>query len=136
MSIGDTARQFFEACDSGKGWEGCKGFCHEGATFSAQSDALAEVSTLEGYADGMKGLLIPIPDGHYEMKAFSADMDRGIVTAFAVFHGTHSVDGPVPATGKTIAADYVYAMEFDGERIRHMTKIWNDAHSLKQLAWA
>jgi putative spermidine/putrescine transport system permease protein len=31
---------------------------------------------------------------------------------------------------------YVYAMEFDGEKIRHMTKIWNDAHSLRQLGWA
>jgi hypothetical protein len=27
-------------------------------------------------------------------------------------------------------------MEFDGDKIRHMTKIWNDGHSLKQLGWA
>jgi hypothetical protein len=26
-------------------------------------------------------------------------------------------------------------MEFDGNQIKHMTKIWNDAHSLKQLGW-
>jgi hypothetical protein len=26
--------------------------------------------------------------------------------------------------------------EFDGDRIRHMTKIWNDAISMKQLGWA
>jgi hypothetical protein len=25
---------------------------------------------------------------------------------------------------------------FDGDRIRHMTKIWNDAHALKQMGWA
>ena len=56
--------------------------------------------------------------------------------AFAVFHGTHTVDGPVPATGKSVAADYVYGMEFEGDKIRHMTKIWNDMHSLKQLGWA
>lgn len=56
--------------------------------------------------------------------------------AFAVFHGTHTVDGPLPATGQTIAAEYVYAMGFDGETIRHMTRIWNDAHSLNQLGWA
>jgi hypothetical protein len=29
----------------------------------------------------------------------------------------------------------VYVMQFDGERIRHMTKIWNDAFSLKQIGW-
>jgi hypothetical protein len=128
--------RIFEACETGKGWDGCKGYCHEGATFSAQADALADVSTLEGYADWMKGLLTPVPDGHYELKSFSTDVDRGVVTAFAVFHGTHSVDGPVPATGNKVVADYVYAMEFDGDKVRHMIKIWNDGHSLKQLGWA
>jgi ketosteroid isomerase-like protein len=136
MSIETTAREFFEAIDTGKGWDGCKAHCHADASFSAQADALAAITTVEGYADWMKGLLTPIPDGHYELKAFATDEDRGIVTAFAVFHGTHSVDGPVPATGKKLAADYVYAMEFDGSRIRRLTKIWNDVHSLKQLGWA
>jgi hypothetical protein len=27
-------------------------------------------------------------------------------------------------------------MQFDGDKIRHMTKIWNDSISLKQLGWA
>jgi hypothetical protein len=27
-------------------------------------------------------------------------------------------------------------MQFDGDKIRHMTKIWNDGFSLKQLGWA
>jgi hypothetical protein len=39
--------------------------------------------------------------------------------------------GPVPPTGKAIAADYLYVMEFEGEKIRHLTKIWNDAQSLR-----
>ena len=50
--------------------------------------------------------------------------------------GTHTgAGGPVPPTGKQVEADYVYVMAFDGDRIRHMTKIWNDAVSLKQLGW-
>lgn len=136
MSIETTAHDFFDACETGKGWDGCKAYCHEGATFSGQAGALDGITSLEGYAEWMKGLLVPCPDGHYEMKAFSTDAGRGIVTAFAVFHGTHTVDGPVPATGKKVAADYVYAMEFDGDKIKHMTKIWNDVHSLQQLGWA
>lgn len=136
MSIKATAQSFFDACDTGKGWDECKSYCHDGATFSGQADALADVSTVEGYTEWMKGLLTPLPDGHYELKSFSVDEERGIVSAFAIFHGTHTVDGPVPATGKKVAADYVYAMEFDGDKIRHMTKIWNDVHSLKQLGWA
>ena len=43
--------------------------------------------------------------------------------------------GPVPPTGKRVEADYVYIMEFEGDLIRNMTKVWNDGVSLKQLGW-
>lgn len=57
--------------------------------------------------------------------------------AFSVFRSTHTGEGgPVAPTGNPVAAEYVYAMEFDSGKIRHMTKIWNDGHSLKQLGWA
>lgn len=136
-NILDQARLFFEACESGKGWDGCKAYCHSGATFSAQAGALADVDTLEGYAGWMKNLFTPIPDGRYDLKCFAADHERNCVAAFAVFHGTQTgPGGPGKPTGNAIAADYVYAMQFDGDRIRHMTKIWNDAVSLKQLGWA
>jgi len=136
MSIMDTANSFFDACETGKGWDGCKDFCHPGAGFACQADALANVATVEGYCEWMKGLLVPIPDASYEIKAMSLDSDRKVVTAFAVITGSNTVDGPVPATNKTVTADYVYAMQFDGGKISHMTKIWNDGHSLKQLGWA
>jgi predicted ester cyclase len=134
--MGETAQQFFDACETGKGWGGCSEFCQPGATFSALAGALAGVVTLEGYTDWMKGLFTPVPDGHYELRAFAVDDERSSVTAFAVFHGTHTAEGgPVPPTGKSVAADYVYVMEFDDGRIRHMTKIWNDGISLQQLGW-
>ena len=133
----EVAGQFFEACETGKGWEECKAYCHPGATFSAQTGALAGIDTLEGYTEWMKNLLTPIPDGHYELKSFSEDEERQYVTAFAVFHGTQTgPGGPVDPTGKTIAADYVYAMKFEDGLIKHMTKIWNDGISLAQLGWA
>jgi len=131
------AESFFEACETGQGWNGCESYCHPGATFSAQTGALSEIETLEGYTEWMKNLLTPIPDGHYELKFFAADPERNCVAAFAVLHGTQTgPGGPVDPTGKTIAADYVYAMDFEGDRIRHMTKIWNDTVSLQQLGWA
>lgn len=133
----EKARLFFDACESGKGWEGCSAYCHPNATFSAQTSALAGIDTLEGYAGWMKGLFTPMPDGRYELRSFSADEKRNCVTAYAVFHGTHTgPGGPVEPTGKSVAADYVYAMQFEGGLIRHMTKIWNDAFSLKQVGWA
>lgn len=87
---------------------------------------------MKGYSDWMKGLFTPVPDGHYELKFFAADEERNSIAAFAVFHGTQTGSGgPVPPTGKKIAADYVYHMEFEGDRIKHMTKIWNDTISLQ-----
>lgn len=135
-SIRDTALGFFDAWETGKGWEVCKQYCHPHATFSAQAGALADVRTLEGYTGWRQGLLTPLPDGAYEVRSFAVGEGRSNVIAYGVFRGTHTADGgPVPPTGKRVEADYVYVMQFEGDRIRHMTKIWNDAASLKQLGW-
>ncbi|MDH3732888.1 MAG: ester cyclase [Gemmatimonadota bacterium] len=135
-SIRESAERFFDSCETGGGWEACRAFCHPDATFSAQAGALEGVDTLEGYADWMKDLFTPVPDGGYELRSFAVDESRNNVSAYAVFSGTHTGEGgPVPPTGLRVEADYVYVMEFDGDRIRHMTKIWNDAHSLKQIGW-
>ena len=39
------------------------------------------------------------------------------------------------STGKQVEADYVYVMQFEGDKVRHMTKIWNNGISLQQLGW-
>lgn len=64
----ERANLFFEACETGKGWEVCKSYCNPDATFSVQAAALTDVDTLQGYTEYMKDLLTPIPDGHYELK--------------------------------------------------------------------
>ena len=121
-SIKESAAQFFDACETGKGWDVCKGFCHPDAGFSAQAGALADVNTLESYREWMKGLLTPVPDGRYELRSFAVDEERNNVSAFAIFRGTHTGEGgPVPPTGNSVEADYVYVMDFDGDRIQHMT---------------
>ena len=136
-SITETAEKFFAACETGKGWQACQAYCQPNATFSAQAGALAGVETLAQYTEWMKGLFTPLPDGSYDLKAFAVDDARQIVTAYAVFSGSHTGDGgPVPPTGKRTQTDYVYVMEFDGDTIRHMTKIWNDGFALKGLGWA
>jgi predicted ester cyclase len=133
----EAAERFFDACETGKGWEVCGQYCHSGATFSAQAEALAGIDTLEAYTKWMKRLLTPLPDARYELRSFAVDEGRNSVAAYAVFRATHTGEGgPVPPTGRTVEADYVYVMELDGDRIRHLTKIWNDGISLKQLGWA
>ena len=136
-SIRETAEGFFEACETGKGWAGCRQYCHPGATFSAQAGALAGVETLEAYTEWMKGTFEQLPDGTYEVKAFAVDDQRRNVTAYGVFSGTHTgPGGPVPPTGRSLEADYVYVMQFDGDLISHLTKIWNDVFTNQQLGWA
>jgi predicted ester cyclase len=130
------AKKFFEACETGKGWEGCKAYCKPDATFSAQAEPLAGVKNLQQYTDWMKGLLAFIPDGRYELKSFGTDEERKSVCAYGVFSGTHTGQGgPCPPTGKSVKTDYVYVMDFDGEKIRHMTKIWHSGWAMKELGW-
>ena len=135
-AIRETAEQFFDACETGKGWDVCQPYCHDGATFSSQTGALEGVDTVQAYTDWMKGLFTPVPDASYEVRSFAVDDARQNVAAYGVFRGTHTGEGgPVPPTGKKVEADYVYVMDFDGDRIRHLTKIWNDGISLTQLGW-
>jgi predicted ester cyclase len=136
-TITETAKAFFDACETGKGWAGTSAYCHPNAGFAAQAEPLADIHTLEGYAEWMKGLLVIVPDGSYVVKSFATDHERSNVCAYGVFSGTHSgPGGPVPPTGKRVSADYVYAMEFTDGKISHMTKIWNAGWSMRELGWA
>ena len=135
-SITEIAMKFFTACEAGKGWEGCQAYCKQDATFSAQAEPLAETRTLQQYADWMKGLMTILPDGHYELKSFATDPERKNVCAYGVFIGTHrGQGGPCPPTGKCTRTDYVYVMEFEGDKIRHMTKVWHSGLAMKELGW-
>ena len=134
--ITGIAKNFFEACEAGKGWDGCKQYCKTDATFSAQAEPLADIRSLHQYTDWMKGLLTFIPDGRYDLKSFATDEARQSVCAYGVFSGTHTGHGgPCPPTGKSAKTDYVYVMDFDGDKIRHMTKIWHAGLAMKQLGW-
>ncbi len=137
MSITSVAEAFFEACETGKGWDACREHCTPDATFSAQSEPLLNVTTLAQYTNWMQGILSVLPDAHYELRSFATDSVRSNVAAYAVFHGTHTGQGgPVPPTGRRLSTDYVYVMQFENGKIAHMTKIWNAGLALKELGWA
>jgi predicted ester cyclase len=136
-SITQTARAFFDACETGQGWAGCSAYCQPDASFAAQADPLADLQTLQQYAEWMKGLLLLVPDGSYAVQSFATDHERNNVCAYAVFSGTHSGEGgPMPPTGKSTSSDYVYVMEFEDGKISHMTKIWNAGWAMKELGWS
>ena len=136
-SITAVAEAFFDACETGKGWDVCSRHCTQTATFSAQAEPLLDLKTLAQYTEWMKGIMTVLPDAHYDLKSFAVDSARNNVVAYAVFHGSHTGQGgPVPPTGRKISTDYVYVMEFEREKISHLTKIWNAGLALKDLGWA
>ncbi|WP_290648028.1 ester cyclase [Aquisalimonas sp.] len=135
-SIMDTAGKFLDACDTGRGWDVCQQYCHADATFAAQAEPLADIDTLEGYTNWMQGLFDALPDGCYEIKSLAVDNERDNVCAYAVFRGTHTGEGgPVPPTGRSTDSQFVYVMEFEHGRIRHVTKVWNASYAMGQLGW-
>lgn len=135
--ITKVAEDFFEACETGKGWAACSAYCTPDASFSAQATPLQDVKTLDEYTDWMKGIMTLFPDGRYELKSFATDETRNNVSAFAVFHATHTGEGgPIPPTGKRMSTDYVYIMQFKGDKITSMSKVWNAELALRQIGWA
>ena len=136
-SITNVAEAFFADCETGKGWDVCQSYCTPDATFSAQAEPLLGIKTLAEYTDWMKGIMSVLPDARYDVISFATDADRNNVSAYGVFHGTHTGEGgPVAPTGKSTSTNYVYVMQFDGDKIVHMTKIWNAGLAMKDLGWA
>lgn len=136
-SITEVAEGFFTACETGKGWSECSKYCAPDATFSVQASPLSDVKTLAQYTDCLKGISSLFPDASYDLKSFALDSARNNVSAYAVFNATHTGEGgPVPPTGRRMSTDYVYVMQFEGEKIKHMTKIWNAELALKEIGWA
>ena len=110
-SITDIAQKFFDACETGKGWQGCQQYCTANATFRSEATPLAGMKTLAEYTNWMQGMFTLIPDGSYRIKSFATDSARNNVAAYGIFSGTHTGEGgPVPPTGKRIDS---------GLRLRH-----------------
>ena len=137
LTITTVAKQFFDACESGKGWDGCQAFCLPDASFSTQSERMGNVPTLRQYVDLCAGFLKVCPDASYVVKSFATDKSSKTVCVFAVISGTHTGEarGPILPTGRKTVTNYVYAMEFDGIKIKHMTKIWNPGWTMNELGW-
>jgi|SRR5579871_1287704 len=109
---------------------------HRAYASSEISDTLARLpmpSLIRPLMRLLPGLSTTMP---LEVKSFATDHERNNVCACAVFSGTHSGEGgAVPPTGKSTSSDYVYVMEFEDGKIRHMAKIWNAGWAIRELGW-
>lgn len=138
MSAFENATKFFHACESLKGWDGCKQYVAPGARFTAQCEPLVDVNSVEGYTEWMAAV------GKNALKSCSYDLhsssyDEGNKTAifFATFTGTHVGEGgPVPPTHKQTKTDYVYVLTMNNDdQVEEMCKVWNAPWALKELGW-
>ena len=139
MSKMESATAFFHACDGLKGSEGCKEYLAEGATFTAQSEPLADIDTAAEYCDWMAGLGSgPLQGCSYEIHTASFDESRNIASFFASITGKHTGEGgPVDPTGKETISHYVYVITIDDDdKVSHLTKKWNAPWALRELGWA
>ncbi len=135
-AIRDTAEKFFDACESGKGWDGCKRLLPTGRDVFGAGRCLGWRQHRRGVHELDEGNVYP------DTRRAATRSDRlpsmsGATTSprLACSAPRIPVRGPVPPTGKRLEADYVYVMDFDNGQIKHMTKIWNDVRQPAQLGW-
>lgn len=138
MNAFDQAKRFFESCEAPEGWEGCREYVAENASFQAQSEPLVEISTVEGYCEWMKAFgTVTAPGATYDLHSASFDEATRTAVFFATYHARHTGDGgPVPPTGRETHSHYVYVLKMDDSaKVASMTKIWNAPWAMKELGW-
>ena len=138
MSAFETATKFFHACESSEGWEGCKAYVANGATFTGQCEPLEGIDTVEAYCEWVKDLCGgPIKGCTYVINGSAYDDANQMAIFYATITGTHVGDGgPVPPTNKQTVSDYVYALTMNDEgKVAKMNKVWNATWALKELGW-
>jgi len=135
----ETARRFFAACEAPAGWEGCREFVAEGATFTAQCEPLTDIHTIEAYCEWMARFgTVTVPGATYDLHAASFDEATRTAVFYATFHARHTGEGgPVPPTGKETHTHYVYVLTLNADdRIDRMVKVWNPSWALRELGWS
>jgi hypothetical protein len=138
MNSFEVATRFFHACESLEGWAGCEQYVAEGAGFSAQSEPLVDVSTVEGYCEWMAGLGAgPLAGCSYDLHASAWDEENQTALFFATFNGKHVGEGgPVPATQQETHSHYVYVLQMNGDgKVARMCKVWNAPWAMTELGW-
>ena len=139
MSKFETAAKYFHACESLQGWWGCKGYVAGGARFSAQSEPLIDIGTIEEYCEWMAGLgRGPLKGCSYELHCSAYDEANRSAIFFATFRGTHEGEGgPVEPTQQQTNSEYVYVVGMNEKgKVANMCKIWNAPWALAELGWA
>ena len=138
MSAFENAKKFFHACEAPLGWESCKPYVAEGASFSSQCEPLTEIDTVKAYSEWVAGFVADVTQGvTYDLHASSYDEETKTAMFFGTYNIKHTKDGgPVPPTNKEAHAHYVYCLTMNADDlVEKMVKIWNAPWTLRELGW-
>lgn len=124
MTIRRIAQDFIEACESGAGWDACHHWCTPQAEFASQLEDLCDINDLETYCDWIRTKRAAQPGGRFELQDLAVDKVSRTVIASAVFHGTQ--DEAKTRKDGAVDRDYSFVLQLTGNRISHMTKLWNN----------
>lgn len=134
----EQAKRFFELCEEPAGWEGCRHYVADGASFVAQAEPLTDLSTVEDYCEWMRRFAtVTAPGASYDLHTAAYDESTRTAVFFATFHARHTGEGgPVPPTQRETRTHYVYVITMDeADRVARMTKIWNAPWAMRELGW-
>ena len=134
----ENATDFFHACESLEGWAGCQQYVAADASFSAQSEPLVDIDTVQGYTEWMAGFGKTTAAGcSYNLHSSSYDEANKTAMFFATFTGSHVGEGgPVPPTNQETNSHYVYVLMMnDDDKIGKMVKVWTAPWAMKELGW-
>ena len=138
MSGFETATRFFHTCESAKGWGECSQFVEPDAPFSAQSEPLVDLKTVEAYVNWMTGICEnTAPGSSYVLHTSAWDDANKKATFFGTYTLKHTGEGgPVPPTNKETNTEYVYVFTMnENDKIQEMQKIWNAPWAMTELGW-
>lgn len=134
----ENAKKFFHACESAKGWIGCKQYVAKEASFTSQCEPLTGVDTVESYCEWMFGMgTVIAPGATYDLHTSSYDEKSNSAVFFATYNAKHTGEGgPVSPTLKETHSHYVYIMTMNADdKIESMIKVWNAPWAMKELGW-
>ena len=139
MSAFENAKAFFEACETAKGWAGCKQYVAANARFEEQSEPIAEMDSVEDYCEWIAAFgTVTAPGASYELHTASFDEASRTALFFGTYNAKHTGEGgPVPATNQQTHSHYVYSITMDADnKVERMVKIWNAPWAMRELGWA
>ncbi|MBW2715584.1 MAG: hypothetical protein JRD03_05890, partial [Deltaproteobacteria bacterium] len=94
MSAFENAKKFFHACEAPLGWDACKPYVAEGASFSSQCEPLTEIDTVKAYSEWVAGFVADVTQGvTYDLHASSYDEETKTAMFFGTYNIKHTKDG-------------------------------------------